>query len=447
MNFISASILIFLIAVVLFASRRGALLAMAAGVLCLTQYSSIDLAGFHMYAIRFLEMAGLIRVIARREFSLSRLNQLDRMFLFFYSYLTVISLLRSNQFLAFQVGIFTDAVLCYFTFRGLITEFDDLRWFLRAFVILLIPYVALLCVEAWTAHNLLYFIAGRTNAYVFFRKGRVRCVGSFREYSILGSLGASFFPLYIGLSFSKANRSYAIAGIILSSAIVVLSNSGGPACFAIIGVLGWALWPFRYRMRLIRRATVAMVIALALVMKAPIWYLPTHLKFITSGDAWHRSYLIETAIRHLDKWWLWGMPTARTLHWFTYVNVASDAADITNQYISFGLAAGLPAIALFVWLLIRAVKVLGRKLTEVRLTSVETSEAESLLWGLGVMLAGHIANFTAITYFDQFYVIWFMQLAFISILGDGWGQAYVASVSTRSQPMSFGSEPAAYSKS
>ncbi len=446
MNFISASILIFLIAVVLFASRRGALLAMAAGVLYLTQYSSLDVAGFHMYAMRFLEMAGLIRVIARREFNLSRLNELDRMFLFFYTYLTIISLVRSNEHLAFHVGVFVDAVLCYFTFRGLITEFDDLRWFLCAFVILLIPYVALLLVEMWTAHNPFSFITGESTLPAFFRKGRVRCVGSFREYSLLGSLGASFFPLYIGLSFSKANRSYAIAGITLSSAIVVLSNSGGPACFAIIGVLGWALWPFRYRMRLIRRAAVAAVIALALAMKAPIWYLPTHLKFITSGDAWHRSYLIDTAIHHLSEWWLWGMPTAGTLHWFTYVNVASHAADVTNQYISFGLAAGLPAIVLFIWLLIRAVKVLGRKLSEVRLTSVETSEAEPLLWGLGVMLAGHIANFTAITYFDQFYVTWFMQLAFISNLVDEYGQAYVASVSTRSQPMSFGSEPAAYSK-
>ncbi len=46
----------------------------------------------------------------------------------------------------------------------------------------------------------------------------------------------------------------------------------------------------------------------------------------------------------------------------------------------------------------------------VRQVSPEPCEVEFLLWGLGVMLLGHIANWIGITYFDQFYLIWFINL-------------------------------------
>ena len=419
MNLISTSILIFLIAVVLFSSRRSALLAMAAGALYLTEYASVDIASFHMFAMRFLEMAGFIRVMARREFSFSRLNRLDSLFLLFYSSMTIIFLLRSNEGQAFQVGLFADATLCYFTFRGLAEDIEDLRWFLCAFIFLLIPYVFLLFVEMWTTQNHFSILEGG-HAPKFFRAGWLRCTGSFREYSILGSLGASFLPLYIALGLSKSKRSYALTGIMFCLAIVVFSNSGSPLVLACLVVLGWTLWPLRDRMLFIRCLGLAGIAALVLVMKAPIWYLPVHFTF--GGDAWHRSYLIDAAVQHLGQWWLWGMPMSKTANWFTYR--LNGAADITNQFLLFGLAAGLTAVGLFVWILRRAFGYLGEELATVRLlSSAEPCEAEYLLWGLGIMLAVHVANFISITYFDQFYVIWFLQLAYISNLTLEYGHA------------------------
>jgi len=413
MNTISASILIFLIAVVVTAPRRWALLGMSTGVLYLTQWTSVDVVGFHLFPVRFLEMAGFIRVMARHEFAFSGLNKIDRLFLLFYSYLITVFLLRAHGGFAYILGLAVDATFCYLTFRGLIKDMDDFSWFLRALVVILVPYVCLLFVEMRTAHNPFSILGGQFSADSF-RSGRPRCIGSFRHPSLMGSLGASFLPSYIGLSFSKSNRLHAIVGIILSLAIVGLSNSGGPASFACLGILGWVLWIYRDRMRVVRRLGAAGIIGLALVMKAPIWYLPTHFSF--GGDAWHRSYLIDVAMHHILEWWFWGMPMSKTANWFPYNLANNDQADITNQYISFGLTAGLMAIVLFVWLLVRAFQSLGEKLAEVRSASPRPAESEYLLWGLGVMLTGHISNFFAITYFDQFYVIWFMQLAFISSL-------------------------------
>ncbi len=433
MTALTLSILLILIAVVLASPRRWALLGMVAGVLYLTQNVAIELAGFNMFPIRFLEIAGFIRVMVRREFSLSNLNKMDRLLLLFYGYMTSVFLLRSNEGQAYQIGLAVDAVFCYITFRGLLEDMEELRFFLRRFVLLLVPYVVLLFIESHTSQNPFSALGGHIVETL--REGKPRCTGSFREYSLLGSLGASFLPLYCGLSFVKSDRKYAIAGILLSLSIVFFSNSGGPVAVVCFVILGWLLWRFRDRMSLVRRAGLAATIAVALVMRAPIWYLPTHFSF--GGDAWHRSFLIQTTINHLGEWWFWGMSLSKTSHWFEYSLAINGTADITNQFIAFGLDAGLMAIFLFVWILVRAFKNLGSKLAEVRLASPQSCEAEYLLWGLGVMLLGHIANFISITYFDQFYVIWFLQLAFISSITHGCWPVPVTAISAGPRPISF----------
>jgi hypothetical protein len=89
-------------------------------------------------------------------------------------------------------------------------------------------------------------------------------------------------------------------------------------------------------------------------------------------------------------------------------------ADITNEFVAFALAAGLGALALFIVLLTCAYSSIGRSAAVVRSMSSAPGESEYFLWGMGCMLTGHIANLFGITYFDQTYMLWFMQLAAIS---------------------------------
>src|SRR6266498_335895 len=60
MNLLGAAILGILIAVVLFASRRWAVIAMMTGVLYLTQGQAVQVMGLNMFAVRFLELAGFV---------------------------------------------------------------------------------------------------------------------------------------------------------------------------------------------------------------------------------------------------------------------------------------------------------------------------------------------------------------------------------------------------
>jgi hypothetical protein len=415
MNPIGASILAVLAFVVLLAPRQWAVLAMMAGVLYLTQAQAVDVLGFNLYAVRFLELAGCIRVMARREFSFLRLNRIDQGLLLLYSYTAIVYSLWAADGRSYVIGNAVDAFLCYFTFRGLIREMEDFRWFLRAFVLLLAPFVALILLEAMTRHNPFSFLG---DTYDWVRGDRFRCVGSFRHPDLLGTLGASFLPLYIGLTFARRDRWFALIGIGLCLVIVWASNSGGPLGAAAFGLVGWAFWTVRTKMREVRWGIVGGIALTALVMKAPIWYLIARISDITGGSGWHRSYLIDMAFQHLDKWWLAGMPITDTRDWFPYILITTGGADITNQFLSFGLNAGLGAIALFILLLTRAFSGLGEALASVRSNCRKPSETEFLLWGFGVMLLVHIVNWFGITYFDQIHVVWFMQLATISGLSE-----------------------------
>ena len=96
---------------------------------------------------------------------------------------------------------------------------------------------------------------------------------------------------------------------------------------------------------------------LAMVMKAPIWYLLARVSEFTGGDGWHRAYLIDVSVQHLRLWWFAGLPVIETSNWFEYS--FSTGADITNNFISVGLNAGLGAIVLLILMLVRGFSNVG----------------------------------------------------------------------------------------
>ena len=205
MNPLSATTLALLAVVVLRASRRWALLGMMAGVLFIPVGQAFSVLGLNMYPMRCLALAGFVRVTVRKEFSTTMANGIDRAALMVYTYTTIVFLLRTvlgggtsegvTQITTLaKIALLVDVVLCYFTFRGLVGSIGDLVWFLRAFVLLLGPYVALLTIESVTGNNP-FFIMGAGYSTTWSDGVRIRCNGSFGHPSLLGTLGASFLPL------------------------------------------------------------------------------------------------------------------------------------------------------------------------------------------------------------------------------------------------------------
>jgi hypothetical protein len=411
MNALSATILVVLLLVVLLGSRHAAILAMAAGVIFLAQVG-IDVVGINVYPQRFLEFAGFVRVIVRKEFSFSQLCRMDRTFLLLYGYTMVALLLRSGDMTTTEiVAPSVDAFFSYFTFRGLLTNMGDVRKFLRTFVFLLVPFVAMVVEQRVTRRNPFEAVGG--NPKMSRREGGVRAQATFQHASLLGTFAASFLAFYIGLALSKADRKSGLAGMGLCLTIVWATNSGAPASCVMVGVAGWTLWIFRAQMRSVRRVMAALFVALALAMKAPIWYLLARVADITGGDGFHRARLMDMAFQDLGKWWFLGMSRRETARWFPYT-LDSGVADLTNVYLLFGISGGLGALLVLIALLKFGYGSVGKALAILRSSGEAKRDEELFCWGLGVMLVIHTFNWLSITYFDQVNIIWFMQLAIVT---------------------------------
>jgi hypothetical protein len=422
MNAISLIILVVLLVFVIGARRNLALAALIIGALFLTQGHALQIGGANLFPIRILIYACFLRVLLRGELDLSRMTSLDWRLAILYAFPALVVMSRPEESIPLQVAKLSDAAFGYLAFRGLIKTPDDLRWFLRALAVLLVPYVMLLAVESATQRNLFAIVGGNTTAWL--RESTVRCFGSFRHPSLLGSLGATFFPVFVALALNRAQRVYGVMGAGLCLGVVFFSNSGGPLSALMVGVIGWLLWPMRARMRTFRFGLLSAFILLALVMKAPIYYLPSKLSVFTGGTGWHRSYLMDKAFENVGQWWFLGMPVQETVGWLPYSLAATGGSDITNQYLSFGLGGGFIAIVLFILFLQKCYSHLGRALWLVR--KDENKHEEKLMWGLGVMLTVHVFNWFGITYFDQFEAIWLLQAASIASLSLFWmGKAVV----------------------
>jgi hypothetical protein len=324
--------------------------------------------------------------------------------------------LRSHEDIAYRVGVLVDASLCYFSFRGLIQEPDDIRRFLKSFLFLVIPFVLCVSFETLKSQNP-FELLGKFDPAGYTRNGRQRAFGSFMHPSLVGTVGAAFVPLYLALGYRASARKIAIVGIGLCLVIVWAANSGAPISCLLFAAVGWFFWRIRTKMQLVRRIVVGSIVVLALVMKSPIWYLPTHLSDFTGGDGYHRSYLLDIAFQNVRKWGLAGMPLEETADWFP-TQLAWGVADMTDQYISFGVTAGLGAMALFIAIFVRGFSRLGRAMNAVRLAIGSPSEAEFLLWGLGVVLLVHAGNLFGISYYDQSFALWYMHLAMISGMSE-----------------------------
>ncbi len=413
MNALVAGILAILSFGVVCLPRRLALLSMLVGTIFLGQGVAFQLGGLNLFPSRILGLLCCVRVIAKKEFTFSRLAGFDRLVFALYAFVAVVSSLAQDERLVI-VARSVDALLYYVVFRGLVRNLQEMRELLTGLIFLLIPYVSLLAVESVTGNNPFVVVGGGVSHWV--RGGATRCFGSFRHPSLLGSLGATFFPLYVGLAWERGRRRQALLGAASCVLIVGFAHSGGPLGALAMGVAGWCTWRLRHRMQAVRRWIVAGVIVLALVMEAPIWYLIARVSSVTGGSAYHRARLLDVAFGDLDKWWFVGMPIAETRDWFPYTLVATGGADITNQFVAFGVTSGLGAVILAIMLYVKAFRIVGRGLNTLRLSEPQGGVDEKFLWGIGVMLVVHVVNWFNITYFDQFAAIWYLHLAMIAAL-------------------------------
>lgn len=271
--------------------------------------------------------------------------------------------------------------------------------------------------EVTTGKNLFALLGGVPEESTI-RSGTIRAQGPFGHSILAGTVGATSLP--IAFLFYKNERRLALLGLISSGIIVFCCGSSGPILTAMAGLGAACFWKWRHYLRMVQILSVLAIVGLALVMKAPVYYIIARIDLTGSSTGWHRANLIERALRHLDEWWFAG--TDYTRHWIAYgVPYSANHIDITNHYIKMGVLGGLPLMILFMGMCAFGFVYVGRVL---RSTRSDSEAPDFLMWILGSMLFGHAIAMVGISYFDQSKTVLYLLLALI-------GSAYAAIMTNR----------------
>jgi hypothetical protein len=384
--------------------------------LTLGQY--ILIGGGHFNLVRILIAFGLIRLFIRREISSIKLNAIDKVFaawLLVSSFLYIV-ISGDTELLNERLGGVYSGLGIYILVRALVRDLDDVVLTGKMLAIIMIPLAFPFLVEYTTGRNP-FFVLGGVPEFTQVREGKLRCQGAFAHPILAGSFGATAIPILVGLwGYSAHNRLLIICSLLSATFIVVASSSSGPflAYFAV--VIGLFCWNIKSRMRTIRWGIAILLLALHMIMNAPVWFLISRLAEVTGGGGWYRSALIDAAVSHFNEWWLIG--TAYTAHWMpTGITINPKMADIVNHYVAQGVNGGLLSLALFIWLISKCFKTTGLGArNETRYSSSE----RFMIWSLGCTVLGHAISFLSVSYFDQITIFWYLIIGMISALAhDG----------------------------
>ena len=151
----------------------------------------------------------------------------------------------------------------------------------------------------------MYSVTLEGTARLTIRDGKIRSKGVMGCISG-GAFAGVLIPLFLGLWTEGKYRMVACAGLAGATAMVFTSNSSTSFLAFAGALLGLVFWPLRKQMRLVRWGFVATLVALHLVMKAPVWALIARVDLTGSSSGDHRYNLVDNCIRHFSDWWLLG---------------------------------------------------------------------------------------------------------------------------------------------
>lgn len=314
--------------------------------------------------------------------------------------LAFVLLFREGGAVINQAGFLLDTLGGYFVLRFLIQDHEDIK---RAIVVLsfVCVIVAAGMLNEHIGHINVWGYLGGLRVIPELREGALRAQGPFEHALLAGTFGATLFPLFVWLWVGGKSKTVSGLGMISSVTIALTSASSTPMLALGAGIFGICMWPFRRHLRIVRWGIVIALIVLAGVMKAPMWFVISHIDLISGSSGYHRALLIDQFVRNFSDWWLIGTNNNGNWGW--------DLWDTCNQFVQEGESGGLVTFILFVTLIVICFKRLGNARRGIEGDKIQ----EWFYWLLGTALFAHVVAFFGIAYFDQTRMVWFVTLSII----------------------------------
>jgi len=401
------ALMVITIVLILVVPRKYVMIPILLCVLLTPTGQQLYFGGIHWLVYRIVVLVGCLRMIVFRLRTKDGVlaggfNIVDGAFLGYVSFQAIGVMLQYKQSQAVinQFGFLVDFLGAYFLLRALIREEADVYRALKCVAVVTVIVAVGMVREQMTLQNVFGTLGG-VRLIPEIREGKIRSQGVFQHSITAGTFAATLLPLFILLWSNGKSKIMAALGIVGSTIMTICSYSSTPLLVIVAGMVGVLLWPLRKEMRVIRWGIVIALLGLAVLMKAPVWFVIAHIDLTGGSSGYHRAELIDQFLRHFGDWWLYG--TNEAGKW------ALDMWDQQNQYVAIGEAGGLAAISLFIVLLSRSIARIGnaRKVVD------GDKRMEWLLWCLGASLFANMVGFFGANYFDQSKVVWFMLLAMI----------------------------------
>ena len=395
------------IVLIFFLPRRYVLLPVLSMFFLVPLGQEVFIGGLHFFVARLIILAVWVRMIfaifSTPEGILGgHTDILDKVFLLWAFFRAAAGILTFMQVGAviYQLGFLLDAVGGYFVLRYLI--YDEAAVLRTIRILAVLSFVIGLCMlyEKFTVVNVFGFLGGVREAPEI-REGVVRAVGPFQHELLGGVFGATLLPLFFLLWKEGTSRLLAIIGFIGSTFMTVASASSTPLLAYVAAVFAICCWPFRRKMRLLRWGTVACLLALSVVMKAPVWFVIQHLNILGGSSGYHRAMLINDFIMHFSDWWLIGTKANHTWGFSMW--------DLLNQFVAEGEVGGLATFLCFIGIIYLCFSKVGKARKAVE----GDRKKEWFFWLFGCALVSHVVAYFGVSYFDQTRFLWLALLAMI----------------------------------
>lgn len=354
--------------------------------------------------LRMLVLVGFFRTILLGERLTFKWNRFDKLVLLWAICGAFIYIIQwaDMRALIYKCGVLFDVIGLYWLFRINISSWGDIKWATQVFAVCSMVLAVLVGLEWATGRNP-FVVLGRVETVV--REGRYRCQASFPHAIMLGLFWATLVPLFIGLARQDKSKLLFWSAVAASAFIVAATSSSTPILTLLIVLIMLCGYRLREYAACAGWGLFASLIALHIVMQAPVWHLISRIGVVGGSTGWHRYYLIDRAINHFGEWLFLGCRS--TAHW------GRGLTDITNQYILEGVRGGFLTLALFLVMIYMALRTLLR-------LSLQHQEHKQqfLIWCFLVIILGHCVSFFGVSYFGQIMMWWYMTLAVVSFLYD-----------------------------
>jgi hypothetical protein len=387
--------------------RKYALVPVLSMLFAVPLGQQIVVGGVHLFVSRIIILFGFSRVLLTRltkqkSVLVGGFNSIDRAFFWctLVQACAVVLLFQTTGALINQVGFLWDYLGGYFLLRFLLHDEEDVYSCLKCLAFLAVLFGAFMMVEQRTLHNYFGYIGGASIPDT--RTGRVRSQGPFAHALMAGAFGSTLVPLFVLLWRSSKAKFVAAMGFLGAALMTYGSNASTSLLSFAAGMMAICLWPMRKSMRFIRWGIAGGVIALDLVMKAPVWFVIAHIDLTGGSSGYQRAALIDAFVRHFFDWWLIGVKDAGSWGWYLW--------DAQNQFVNVGETGGLLALILFIVMISRCFGRLG----DARKAVQGDTQKEWFVWLLGATLFANVIAFFGVNYFDQMKFAWFMVLAMIT---------------------------------